>query len=79
MIKMFRIKLSKVQLEVGDHPVDQITGSTIDGVRTRMSFQVNSTTMISQLEPKSINEAIVDDSWIEAMEEELSQFEKNEV
>jgi len=35
--------------------------------------------MISQIEPKSINEAITDQSWIEAMTEELSQFERNKV
>jgi len=37
---------------VGDHPVGQIIGSTIDGVRTRMSFQGNNMPMISQVEPK---------------------------
>ncbi|XP_045791507.1 uncharacterized protein LOC123886217 [Trifolium pratense] len=31
------------------------------------------------IEPRSINEAITDESWIEAMKEELLQFEKNEV
>jgi len=36
-------------------------------------------TMISQVEPKSINEAIIDESWIDAMKEELSQFERNKV
>ncbi|CAJ2668515.1 unnamed protein product [Trifolium pratense] len=35
--------------------------------------------MISQIEPKSIDEAIIDESWKIAMKEELSQFEKNEV
>ena len=35
--------------------------------------------MISQIEPKTIDEAIVDESWIEAMKEELMQFEINEV
>jgi len=64
---------------VGDHPVDQIIGSTIDGVRTRMSFQENNMAMISQMKPKSINEDIIDESWIEAMQEELSQFERNKV
>ena len=64
---------------VGDHPVDQIIGSTTDGVRTRLSFQDTNMAMISQMEPKSINEAIIDDSWIEAMKEELSQFERNKV
>jgi len=64
---------------VRDHPADQIIESTTDGVRTRMSFQDNNMAMITQLEPKSINEAIIDDSWIEAMKEELSQFERNKV
>ena len=31
------------------------------------------------MEPKTIDEAICDDSWIDAMVEELDQFEKNEV
>jgi len=35
--------------------------------------------MIIQIEPKSINEAIFHDSWIEAVKEEFSQFEINEV
>jgi len=64
---------------VGDHPIDQIIGSTTDGVRTRLSFEDNNMAMISQMEPKSINEEIIDDSWVEAMKEELSQFERNKV
>jgi len=64
---------------VGDHPTDQIIGSTTDGVRTRLSFQDNNMAMISQMEPKSINDAIIDDSWVEAMKEEFSQFERNKV
>ena len=35
--------------------------------------------MISQIEPKSIKEAIIDESWVEAMNEELHQFQKNQV
>lgn len=35
--------------------------------------------LISQIEPKSINEVINNQSWIEAMTEELSQFERNKV
>jgi len=54
---------------VGDHLTDQIIGSTTDGVRTRLSFQDNNMTMISQMEPKSINEAIIDDLWVKAMKE----------
>ncbi|GAU42941.1 hypothetical protein TSUD_135330 [Trifolium subterraneum] len=66
---------------VGYHPLDQIIGNTKDGVRTRKALQDVETNLglISQIEPRSINEAIIDESWIEAMKEELHQFEKNEV
>jgi hypothetical protein len=66
---------------VGSHPHDQIIGKPTDGVRTRFSFKENESNLalISQIEPKSIGEAIIDKSWVEAMEEELLQFEKNQV
>ncbi|CAJ2637126.1 unnamed protein product [Trifolium pratense] len=66
---------------VGNHPQDQIIGSSTDGIRTRLSFKDNDNNMamISQIEPKSIGEAIIDNSWVEAMREELLQFEKNQV
>ena len=34
---------------------------------------------VSMIEPKNINEAIIDDHWIVAMQEELNQFERNNV
>ena len=34
--------------------------------------------LISQVEPKSIDEAIKDDHWIKEMEEELQQIIKND-
>jgi hypothetical protein len=66
---------------VNYHPQDQIIGETQDGVKTRRSLQCNETdlAMISQIEPITINEAIIDKSWEEAMEEELLQFEKSKV
>ncbi|GAU36116.1 hypothetical protein TSUD_374770 [Trifolium subterraneum] len=66
---------------VGYHPPNQLIGNTEDGVRTRKALQDVETNLglISQIEPRSINEAIIDESWIEAMKEELHQFEKNEV
>jgi len=65
---------------VVDHPKELIIGHTADKVRTRKSFlDKTSMAMISQIEPKSINVAITDQSWIEAMTEELSQFERNKV
>ena len=35
--------------------------------------------MISQIEPKSIKDEIIDESWVEAKKEELQQFERNQV
>jgi hypothetical protein len=65
---------------VVDHPKELIIDHTADKVRTRKSFlDKTNMAMISQIEPKSINEAITDQSWIEAMTEELSQFERNKV
>ncbi|GAU45715.1 hypothetical protein TSUD_400970 [Trifolium subterraneum] len=71
----------KIWRIVGYHPPYQIIGNTEDGVRTRKALQdvENNLGLISQIEPRSINEAIIDESWIEAMKEELHQFEKNEV
>ena len=34
---------------------------------------------ISQIEPKKLNDAIVDENWVIVMQEELNQFERNEV
>ncbi|XP_068466248.1 uncharacterized protein [Phaseolus vulgaris] len=37
------------------------------------------TTFVSQIVPKSIDEALKDEKWVEAMHEELNQFARNEV
>jgi hypothetical protein len=64
---------------VTNHPPEQIIGNTEDGIRTRRSLQIveNNLGLISQVEPRTIDEAIIDESWIEAMKEELSHFERN--
>jgi len=36
-------------------------------------------TFVSQVEPKSIEEALKDDKWVAAMHEELHQFIRNDV
>jgi len=36
-------------------------------------------TFVSQVEPKSVEDALEDNNWINAMHEELNQFAKNEV
>ncbi|XP_019255689.1 PREDICTED: uncharacterized protein LOC109234243 [Nicotiana attenuata] len=35
--------------------------------------------LISQIEPKKVEEALNDSSWVQAMQEELDQFSKNQV
>ncbi|WJX93540.1 hypothetical protein P8452_75051 [Trifolium repens] len=74
-------QLPKTWKTVTNHPPEQIIGNTEDGIRTRRSLQIieNNLGLISQLEPRTIDEAIIDESWVEAMKEELSQFERNEV
>jgi len=34
---------------------------------------------VSLIEPKNLNEAIIDEHWIIVMQEELNQFERNQV
>lgn len=44
-----------------------------------MAMMISMTCYISTLEPKNIKEALIDEYWIEAMQEELHQFERNNV
>ena len=64
-----------------DHPLDNIIGDISKGVTTRHSLKdlCNNMAFVSMIEPKNIKEAIVDDNWIIAMQEELNQFERNNV
>ena len=52
-----------------------------EGVRTRSSLRnfCAFSVFLSQLEPKNIEEALEDPSWIDAMHEELNNFERNQV
>jgi len=34
---------------------------------------------VSKIEPKNVKEALTDEFWIEAMQEELNQFKTSEV
>jgi len=58
---------------IKNHPADAIIGDPNDGVTTRSKVK-DQTAMISQIEPKNVNEALEDESWIEAMREELDLF-----
>ncbi|KAI3678626.1 hypothetical protein L6452_37925 [Arctium lappa] len=64
-----------------DHIIEQIIGDQQTGVQTRrgvgnICLYVN---FLSIMEPKKIEEALVDPCWITAMQDEFSQFERNKV
>ena len=66
-----------------DHPLDNIVGDSSIRVQTRTSRQQveesDYQALISQVEPKHLDEALSDEHWVSAMHEELHQFERNKV
>nr|GEU78302.1 hypothetical protein [Tanacetum cinerariifolium] len=66
--------------ESKNHPLDQVIGNLSQ--RTLGSQAQNHTNyfcFISTIEPKNVNEALKDKSWVVAMQEELNQFVANDV
>ncbi|VFQ77919.1 unnamed protein product [Cuscuta campestris] len=64
-----------------DHPPQQIIGDIQSCVRTRraqQNLEAMLACFISQVEPKNIEEALADSDWINAMQEELNQFSRND-
>ena len=63
------------------HPLDQILSDINTGVQTRSKLKNFCAfyAFLSNIEPKSVNEALADSDWITAMQEELHQFERNKV
>ncbi|KAG9459211.1 hypothetical protein H6P81_003719 [Aristolochia fimbriata] len=72
---------SKIQR---NHPTEAIIGELNEGVKTR-GININYRDMVrfvcytSSQEPKKIEEALNDEYWVKAMQEELHQFERNKV
>ncbi|MCI02766.1 retrovirus-related pol polyprotein from transposon tnt 1-94, partial [Trifolium medium] len=63
-----------------NHPIDQIIGNPDQGIATRRTNDVISNScFVSKFEPKNVKEALTDEYWINAMQEELGQFKRNEV
>ncbi|GJZ21275.1 hypothetical protein Tco_0558314 [Tanacetum coccineum] len=58
-----------------NHPKALILGDPNSAVQTRSKFAC----FLSQHEPKKISEALEDESWVDAMQEELLQFEIQKV
>ncbi|KAI3810934.1 hypothetical protein L1987_20606 [Smallanthus sonchifolius] len=81
--------------ELKSHPMTNIIGNLQDGVKTRSLVDntclytcikdsgvlddCSHSCFISQVEPKNVEMALNDNKWIEAMQEELAQFDKLKV
>ena len=58
------------------HPKDKITREPSERFRTKL---IGHLAFLSQIEPKNFKEAEFDEFWILVMQEELVQFERNQV
>ena len=64
-----------------DHPWELIVGDPQAGVQTRSATRNECFFFgfLSQVEPKKIEEALIDPDWVIAMQDELNQFERQKV
>nr|GEU95002.1 Gag-Pol polyprotein [Tanacetum cinerariifolium] len=63
------------------HPLEQVRGNPSKPVQTRRQLVIDPkmcmfALTVSTAEPKNIKEAMADSAWIEAMQEELHQFDR---
>ncbi|KAL8093193.1 hypothetical protein AgCh_035182 [Apium graveolens] len=74
-------ELPKAIHTIKSHPLDNVLGDLKKGVQTRSQVQnvVNHLSFLSQIEPKTAKEALLDEDWISAMQEELLQFSRSKV
>jgi hypothetical protein len=62
------------------HPIDNIIGDISKATRHSLRNACNFMAFVSQIEPSIVDEAITDEEhWAIAMQEELNQFERNQV
>jgi hypothetical protein len=64
-----------------DHPLDSIIGDISKGVQTRSRLVLfcEHFSFVSSIEPKKIDEALLDVDWVNAMHKELNNFIRNKV
>jgi len=63
-----------------NHPQHLIIGNPNQGITIRRSVDVIANScFVSKIDPKNVKEALTDEFWIEAMQEELNQFKRSEV
>nr|GEV24252.1 Gag-Pol polyprotein [Tanacetum cinerariifolium] len=66
------------------HPLEQVIGIPSQSIRTRSQLESDGemcmfALIVSQTESKNIKETMADSTWIEAMQEELHQFDRLDV
>ena len=57
------------------HALDQIIGDKLED--TLIRSKLKGTCLLAEFEPRSVKDALENKSWIEAMNEEIKQIEKN--
>ena len=64
-----------------DHPLDTIIGDISRGMQTRsrLALFCEHFLLVSSIEPKKIEEALMDVDWVNAMHGELNNFIRNQV
>ncbi|GKE37763.1 hypothetical protein Tco_1461168, partial [Tanacetum coccineum] len=67
-----------------DHPLEQVIRNPSQSIRTRRQLETNGemcmfALTMSRTESKNIKEAMADSAWIEAIQEELHQFDRLDV
>jgi hypothetical protein len=66
--------------ETKSHPLENVIGKINERtLRSKSQNESNFFCFVSTIEPKNVNEAIKDESWVIAMQEELNQFIRNDV
>ncbi|GJT64954.1 retrovirus-related pol polyprotein from transposon TNT 1-94 [Tanacetum coccineum] len=66
--------------ESKSHPLDNVIGNLNQRtLRSQAQDKINFFCFLSTIKPKNINEALKDESWVMAMQEELNQFISNDV
>ncbi|GKA55126.1 hypothetical protein Tco_0754075, partial [Tanacetum coccineum] len=67
-----------------DHPIANVIGDPSRSVSTRNQLQTNAMwcyfdTFLTSVEPKNLKKAMTEPSWIDAMQEEIHEFERLQV
>ena len=64
-----------------DHPFHLIIGDPDTGVRTRRAThnECNYSGFLSKIKPKKVEDALIDPDWVIAMQDELNQFERQNI